>query len=274
MKNKKRPAHQQIRGRSLPILVVDEQEERRVAITTMLQEEGWQVLCIQQTKEATEQISSNQSFALLVLALQLPSRQALAEVQTLCQVVHQQQTPLLFILTEPGLEIAFLEQQGLRADDYLSPPFLLEELRACVRTLLRHKTRSTRRVQPRTFPHVPRNPLNEVGHILEDGDLRIDVAGRRVLRGGHEIAIGQPMLFDLLVYLMRHRGEVLSPQQLFSYVWGYQQAEHTVPRVRTVYVHIRWLRTLIEDNPDQPQRIQTIHGAGYRFREEIPSQDH
>ncbi len=114
-------------------------------------------------------------------------------------------------------------------------------------------------------PQVKRDPLNEAGQILESENLRIDVAGRQAFLSGRELHIGSPILFDLLVYLVRHQGEVLSPRQLLQHVWGDKQDRYPTTRLRTVYVHICWLRSLIEEDPSYPQYIQTLRGSGYQF---------
>jgi two-component system alkaline phosphatase synthesis response regulator PhoP len=91
--------------------------------------------------------------------------------------------------------------------------------------------------------------------------LRIDLAGRRVFSRGQELEL-QPKQFDLLVYLVRNRGTVLTRDQLLQNVWGYDYVGDT----RTVDVHVRWLREKIEEDPANPQLIQTVRGVGYRFR--------
>jgi two-component system alkaline phosphatase synthesis response regulator PhoP len=95
---------------------------------------------------------------------------------------------------------------------------------------------------------------------LEAGELTVDVAARRVIRAGAELRLKRRE-FDLLVYLLRCPGQVLSRERLLRNVWGYESAGDT----RTVDVHVRWLRGKIEDDPTNPTRIQTVRGLGYLF---------
>ena len=108
---------------------------------------------------------------------------------------------------------------------------------------------------------------SEDGQDLVVGDLRIDVAKRRVVRHGQRIEVGSALLFEPLVYLVRHRGMVLTREQLLTHVWGYTGTNVNDPIFRTVYVHVHWLRELLEDDPERPQLIQTVRGVGYRFKD-------
>jgi two-component system alkaline phosphatase synthesis response regulator PhoP len=98
--------------------------------------------------------------------------------------------------------------------------------------------------------------------ILEGSGILLDTRRRLVLKGDREIAL-KPKEFDLLAFLMAHPGEVFSRDELLNRVWGYQFGAGS----RTVDVHVRWLREKIEDEPSQPDLLQTIRGVGYRFRE-------
>jgi two-component system alkaline phosphatase synthesis response regulator PhoP len=104
-------------------------------------------------------------------------------------------------------------------------------------------------------------PLPPGRRYLNAGPLRIDQAGRRVFRQNQEIEL-QPKQFDLLTYMVKNRGTVLTRDQLLHNVWGYDYAGDT----RTVDVHIRWLREKLEDDPASPKLLQTVRGVGYVFR--------
>jgi DNA-binding response OmpR family regulator len=97
---------------------------------------------------------------------------------------------------------------------------------------------------------------------LETGDLFVDVAARRAVRGGAELRLKRRE-FDLLTYFIRHPAQVLSRERLLRNVWGYESTGDT----RTVDVHVRWLRGKIEEDPTNPTRIQTVRGLGYMFSE-------
>ena len=98
------------------------------------------------------------------------------------------------------------------------------------------------------------------GERLESGDLVLDVPQHRALKAGAPLVL-TPREFELLAFLMRHRGQVFSAERLLEQVWGYSRAIDA----RTVPVHVRNLREKLEDDPSQPRRIETVRGVGYRF---------
>jgi DNA-binding response OmpR family regulator len=163
------------------------------------------------------------------------------------------------MLTAKGDEIDKVVGLEVGADDYVTKPFGRRELLARVRALLRrteYPTGSEERAVNNTSNEVP--PPNRE---LVAGPLRIDLAGRRIYARGLEMEL-QPKQFDLLLYLVRNRGTVLTRDQLLHSVWGYDYVGDT----RTVDVHVRWLREKIEEDPANPRLIQTIRGVGYVYR--------
>ena len=109
---------------------------------------------------------------------------------------------------------------------------------------------------------IPRTgDVGAPGEPLVVGEMTIDEERREVRKGEREIEL-PARLFDLLSYLARHRGIVVTRGQLLERVWGYEYAGDT----RTVDVHVRWLREKVEDDPANPQLIQTVRGVGYRFK--------
>ncbi len=99
--------------------------------------------------------------------------------------------------------------------------------------------------------------------VLIAEDLRVDLGGFKVTQGDREIKLGSPLLFDLLVYLLRHRGMALTREQIFQQVWGSESAIES----NTLDVHVHWLRQKLQDDPTHPRLIQTVPGVGYRFTE-------
>jgi len=163
------------------------------------------------------------------------------------------------MLTAKGDEIDKVVGLEVGADDYVTKPFGRRELLARVRALLRRADYpSVSEEQPvqETTGEAPRP-----GRELVAGPLRIDLAGRRVFCRGQEMEL-QPKQFDLLTYLVRNRGTVLTRDQLLQNVWGYDYVGDT----RTVDVHVRWLREKLEEDPANPRLIQTVRGVGYCFR--------
>jgi DNA-binding response OmpR family regulator len=154
--------------------------------------------------------------------------------------------PIMLLAERPdGSDgIAGLE---LGADDYVLKPVRLAELLARLRARLRR--------MPRAAPAQP--PLNEA---LTAGDMRVYPESRRAFRGSREILLSQKE-FDLLATLVRYRGCALTREMLLRGVWGQSQPD----AVRTVDVHICWLRTKVEDDPANPALITTVRGVGYRF---------
>jgi DNA-binding response OmpR family regulator len=127
----------------------------------------------------------------------------------------------------------------------VTKPFSFRELSARIRAVLRRGE----------VTGAPLPPMVELGSV------KVDLAGHRVLRDGVEIPM-KPKVFDLLAFLLRHPGQVVSRDQLLEQVWGYDYPGET----RTVDVHVHWLRSAVEPEPSNPTLIQTVRGVGYVLR--------
>src|SRR3990172_5598418 len=149
-----------------------------------------------------------------------------------------------------GSEVDKIVGLELGADDYVTKPFSLRELTARIRAIFRRAEQAAAAGGP-------------AGVGL--GDVQVDLAGHRVLKEGREVPL-KPKVFELLAFLVRHPGQVLSRDQLLESVWGYDYAGET----RTVDVHVHWLRAAIEPDPGHPAVIQTIRGVGYVLRRPAP----
>ena len=244
------------------ILVVEEDRIGREELSGKLREEGYLVLAVADAMMALD-IAHTNPLSLIILDATL----FLADGLDLCRQLrscHENGRLPILLAVRDAAEIPALRRSEVPVNDYIVKPFLWEELSACVRTLLRSGKRSEhhRSVKGSRKPIAEREREEE--SLLTVEDLCIDVARRRVIRRGQLIDIGRALLFELLVYLVRHRGIVLTQHQLLKHVWGYADTDATT---RTVSVHVHWLRELLEDTPDRPQLIETVRGVGYRFKD-------
>jgi two-component system alkaline phosphatase synthesis response regulator PhoP len=159
------------------------------------------------------------------------------------------------MLTARGEESDIVVGLEMGADDYVTKPFSWNELRARVRALLR------RSEQPLAGRDDGIEPGQPGSHVLIAGDIRIDEDRREVFRRDQPVEL-PARLFDLLTYMVRNRGTVLTRDRLLEHVWGYEYNGDN----RTVDVYVRWLREKLEDDPANPQLILTVRGVGYRFK--------
>jgi two-component system, OmpR family, alkaline phosphatase synthesis response regulator PhoP len=239
------------------ILVVEHDAAWRDTIAHRLQGEGYLVLAATNEGMAMD-VAQHHPISLVIL----DSASLQSGLDLCCQLRASSETaqvPILMMVTS-DIEIAQLVRLGPRVNDYIVKPFLWEELQACVRALLRSGKRRIRQKLANASPSPEK--AHEQGQILVADTLCIDVAQHRVTRGDQQIKLGNNLLFNLLVYLVRHRGVALTRDQLLRYVWGSEPAKDS----RTVDVHVHWLRQKLQDDPDHPQLIQTVPGVGYRFK--------
>ncbi len=243
------------------ILVVDDEAILVETISYNLEQAGYQVTTASDGASALEAVRC-ETPDLIILDIMLPEMDGLEVCRQLRRENTTSTTPIM-MLTAKGDEIDKVVGLEVGADDYVTKPFGRRELLARVRALLR------RADYPSVSASINENHATQeaAGDVprasreLVAGPLRIDLAGRRVYCRGQEWEL-QPKQFDLLTYLVRNRGTVLTRDQLLHNVWGYDYAGDT----RTVDVHIRWLREKLEEDPANPQLIQTVRGVGYVFR--------
>ena len=240
------------------ILVVDDEPVLVDTLVYNLQQEGYQVITAADGGSALEATRCERP-DLIILDVMLPEIDGLE----VCRQVRREKSsatiPIL-MLTARGEEIDKVIGLEVGADDYVTKPFGRRELLSRVRALLRRADYPSLREERPVEQEVVRE-ASPTARELTVGPLRIDLAGRRVLRGEQVVEL-QPKLFDLLVYLVRNRGTVLTRDQILQHVWGYDYAGDT----RTVDVHIRWLREKLEEDPANPRLFQTIRGVGYCLR--------
>lgn len=244
------------------ILVVDDEAVLVETIAYNLEQSGYQVITVADGTSAME-AARREAPDLIILDIMLPGIDGLEVCRQLRREDKTATTPII-MLTAKGDEIDKVVGLEVGADDYVTKPFGRRELLARVRALLRRADYpASSEERPITGPLLQEAPqeVRPPNRELAAGPLRIDLAGRRVLVRGQELEL-QPKQFDLLTYLVRNRGTVLTRNQLLHNVWGYDYAGDT----RTVDVHIRWLREKLEEDPADPKLIQTVRGVGYVFR--------
>jgi len=168
-----------------------------------------------------------------------------------CRILRQEMNMPILILTARDEEIDRVIGLEMGADDYMSKPFSMREFLARVKAHLRRER--LRREESPGEDVLPKE-------IIRFGNLALDLTRREVRLNDHPLSL-KPKEFDLLLFLARHRGQVLSRELILERVWGWDFSGGS----RTVDVHVRWLREKIETNPSDPGRIVTVRGAGYRF---------
>jgi len=156
------------------------------------------------------------------------------------------------MVTAKGTEIDTVVGLEVGADDYVTKPYRLRELVARMRAVLRRA--------PQTVAGGPEAGAVEKGSVLEVGGVRVDPDRHRVFVRGQEVHLRRKE-FELLVLLIENAGRVLTRDTLIDRVWGADYVGDT----KTLDVHIKRLRALIEDDPKNPTFITTVRGVGYRF---------
>jgi len=179
---------------------------------------------------------------LILLDIGLPDMDGLSMLR---RIQKDGDTPVIF-LTARRRELDEVLGLELGAEDYITKPFSEDILLARIKAVLR---RSERQETP-----------SPAGAQIIAGDLTIDPAAHTVTCAGRPVELG-PKAFDLLRVLALNSGQVMSVNELLEQVWG---AEY-IGEPQVVYVHIRWLREKLEEDPSQPKRILTVHGVGYKL---------
>ncbi|OQP06557.1 DNA-binding response regulator [Geobacillus sp. 46C-IIa] len=226
------------------ILVVDDEQPIVTLLSYNLEKAGFQVAVAYDGEEALVKVASEQP-ALIILDLMLPKLDGVE----VCKQLRQQQimTPIL-MLTARDDEFDKVLGLELGADDYMTKPFSPREVVARVKAILRRTE------------FVP--AAAESGERIAIGELEIFPERYEAAIGGKTLEL-TPKEFELLLHLARHKGRVLTRDQLLSAVWNYDFAGDT----RIVDVHISHLREKIEEDTKKPAYIKTVRGLGYKLEE-------
>ena len=225
------------------ILLIEDEPQMRRFLRTALGANDYRLVEAETAKEGLAQAAARNPDVIL-LDLGLPDRDGLEVARELRE---WSPTPII-VLSARGREEDKVRALDLGADDYLTKPFGVDELLARIRVALRHAA-----MPPGTAPEP----------VFEAGELRVDLAARRVWRGDEEIHL-TPTEYKLLTTLVRHAGKVLTHRQLLKEVWGANYANQS----HYVRVYMAQLRQKIEADPARPRLLLTEPGIGYRLRDE------
>lgn len=200
------------------------------------------------------QVARAQRPDVIVLDIMLPGIDGIE----VCRILRGEMNVPILMLTARAEEVDKIVGLEVGADDYMTKPFSMRELLARVKALLRR----VRLIREDIAAESGESRATEsaAAETLTFDNLSIDMGRREVTREGRPVHL-KPKEFDLLVFLARHRGIVLSRDLILERVWGWDYDGGT----RTVDVHVRWLREKIEVDPAHPDRIVTVRGIGYRF---------
>jgi two-component system, OmpR family, response regulator RegX3 len=222
------------------LLLVEDEKSIAEGLAITLEAEGFQVAWVKDGLDAIpawERVRPD----LVVLDLMLPGMSG----TEICRTLRSRSDVPIIMLTAREAEVDRVVGLELGADDYVTKPFSTRELVARIKAILR------------------RAPLVDAS----GEELPVEAAGVRLDRARHEVRVdGQPVElppkeFELLAYLLENAGRVLTRGQLIDEIWGSDYVGDT----KTLDVHIRRLRTRLEDDPKDPKRIRTVRGVGYRF---------
>ncbi len=226
----------------MKILVVDDEELLVKGIKFNLENEGYEVDSCYDGEAAVEKARSG-DYALIILDLMMPKLDGLSA----CMQIREFSTVPVIMLTAKSEDTDKLIGFEYGADDYITKPFNILELKARVRALLRRSSLQ--------------NPQESAGRITRE-HITIDSERRSAQVDGKSVELTVKE-FDLIELLMRNPGKVYSRENLLDIVWGYEYQGD----IRTVDVHIRRLREKLERNPAEPECIITKWGVGYYFKD-------
>ena len=203
--------------------------------------------CAYDGEEAIE-MAKKTEYDIVLLDVMLPKHDGFE----VCQAIREFSDMPIIMLTAKGGDMDKILGLEYGADDYISKPFNILEVKARIKAIIRRSSKSRRQKKE-----------EKSDGMIGSGDLKMDTEGRRVFIGDREINLTAKE-FDLLGLLVRNPNKVYSRESLLTYVWGNRAMENG--DVRTVDVHVRRLREKIEPSPSDPKYVHTKWGVGYYFR--------
>ena len=228
------------------ILVVDDEKVIVKAIRFSLEQDGMEVDCAYDGEEAID-MAKKKEYDVVLLDIMLPKHDGFQ----VCQAIREFSEMPIIMLTAKGGDMDKILGLEYGADDYVTKPFNILELKARIKAIIRRNSRKSRQ----KGQHEDRT--------VTVGELKLDREGRRVFISGKEINLTAKE-FDLLELLACNPNKVYSRESLLNLVWGNKASESG--DVRTVDVHVRRLREKIEPSPSDPRYVHTKWGVGYYFR--------
>lgn len=226
------------------ILVVDDEKLIVKGLKFSLEQDSMEVDVAYDGREALEKAKSNQ-YDVILLDVMLPELNGFE----VCQQIRDFSDVPIIMLTAKGDDMDKILGLEYGADDYITKPFNILEVKARIKAILRRLNSKRQKVE------------ESAAHTVISGDMRIDLDSRRVFIENEEVNLTAKE-FDLLELLIMNPNKVYNREKLLNLVWGYDYPGD----VRTVDVHVRRLREKIEKNPSEPKYIHTKWGVGYFFQ--------
>lgn len=228
------------------VLVVDDEKLIVKGIRFSLEQDNFEVDCAYDGEEAISLARQNE-YDVVLLDVMLPKHDGLE----VCQTIREFSEMPIIMLTAKGGDMDKILGLEYGADDYITKPFNILEVKARIKAIIRRNSRKGRKSGQAD------------NRMVVARDLKLDREGRRVFIGEKEINLTAKE-FDLLELLVCNPNKVYSREELLSFVWGNKASESG--DVRTVDVHVRRLREKIEPSPSDPKYVYTKWGVGYYFR--------
>ena len=223
------------------VLVVEDEQSLREPLVYLLKKEGFETLEAADGLQAVETFNTS-DVDLILLDLMLPGISG----NEVCRIIRQTSQVPIIMLTAKDSEIDKVVGLEIGADDYVTKPYSTRELLARMKAVLRRNTEAA--------------PVNEVPGIIEVGTVRMDVDRHIVEVHGEKVSM--PLKeFELLELLLENANRVLTRGQIIDRVWGSNYFGDT----KTLDVHIKRIRSKIEDDPARPVHLLTVRGLGYKF---------
>ncbi len=235
------------------ILIVEDEPALLDTLEYNLVRQGYEVLTASDGRKALE-VARQDKPDMLLLDIMLPGLDGVE----VCRILRREMNVPIVMLTARDDEIDKVVGLEVGADDYVTKPFSMRELLARIKAQLRRVRLIHEELDAEG--EQPAKALAPGRSALIFGDLTIDTARGEILRQGSVLPM-KPKEYELLVFLARNQGIVLSRDLILERVWGWDYGGGS----RTVDVHVRWLREKIENDPAHPSRLITVRGIGYRF---------